>query len=71
MKAPVYTVDYANVDSLAGLLEKNAIDTIVSTMPVATPEVSAMEIGLVNAASKSGPTNRFIASQWAIPVPDL
>ncbi|KAJ5605150.1 hypothetical protein N7510_010304 [Penicillium lagena] len=68
--APVCVVNANDVDGLEKLLEENAIETIISTIPVATAEASAMEINLVRAASQSRPTKRFIASQWAIPVPN-
>ncbi|OIW25676.1 NAD(P)-binding protein [Coniochaeta ligniaria NRRL 30616] len=67
--APVIATDYTNIDALAHLLETNAVHTIVSALSLKTPSGSAAELNLIAAASKSSTTKRFIASDWAAPIP--
>jgi hypothetical protein len=53
------------VPSIAELLEKNNVDTIIST--VTSIQTVAPELALVAAADKSSTTKRFIPSIWGIP----
>ncbi|KAJ9614099.1 hypothetical protein H2200_002235 [Cladophialophora chaetospira] len=66
---PVLAADYANVESLARLLEDNNIHTVISAMSVRGPEEGASEINLVKAAAKSAATKRFIASEYGTLAP--
>ncbi len=61
-------MDYDDVDATAKSLELYNVHTIISAIAVATPEAFAAEMNLVKAASKSGSTKRFIASNWGVPL---
>ncbi|KAL6405334.1 putative nmra-like family protein [Ilyonectria robusta] len=63
-------VDYNNIDSVADVLESNGVHTVISAILVKDAESSASEIHLVRAASKSRPTKRFVASDYAAPIPE-
>ncbi|KAH6967592.1 hypothetical protein BKA56DRAFT_622467 [Ilyonectria sp. MPI-CAGE-AT-0026] len=63
-------VDYNNIDSVADVLESNGVHTVISAILVRDAESGASEINLVRAASKSRPTKRFVASDYAIPIPE-
>ncbi|KAK1763389.1 hypothetical protein QBC33DRAFT_550029 [Phialemonium atrogriseum] len=69
--APVIVVNYDDVDELTRVLENDNIHTVISTIPVMGPESGGPEINLVRAADKSGPTKRFISSDWSIPFPKM
>jgi hypothetical protein len=53
------------VPSIAELLEKNNVDTVIST--VTSVSTVAPELALISAADKSSTTKRFIPSIWGIP----
>ncbi|KAL6402763.1 hypothetical protein AUP68_14099 [Ilyonectria robusta] len=63
-------VDYNNIDSVADVLESNGVHTVISAILVKDAESGASEIHLVRAASKSRPTKRFVASDYAAPIPE-
>ncbi|KAI9839153.1 MAG: hypothetical protein M1819_003146 [Sarea resinae] len=69
-KAPVFALDYTDVDALVHVLEDNSVHTIISAMQVSTPESGAAEINLVKAATRSSHAKRFISSEWSAPTPD-
>ncbi|KAF5008664.1 hypothetical protein FDECE_5076 [Fusarium decemcellulare] len=68
---PVITVNYDDIDSLVDTLEKNDIHTIISAILVKDAESSGSEVALVRAASRSSVTKRFIASDYAAPIPEM
>jgi hypothetical protein len=55
---------------VADVLESNGVHTVISAILVKDDESSASEINLVRAASKSRPTKRFVASDYAAPIPE-
>ncbi|CEI70755.1 hypothetical protein FVEN_g763 [Fusarium venenatum] len=57
-------VDYTDIGKLAGVLEANNIETVISTIN-SLQDVSA-ELNLIQAAEKSAPTKRYIPSLWGI-----
>ncbi|KAF4427919.1 NAD(P)-binding protein, partial [Fusarium austroafricanum] len=65
----VHKVDYNDAASLLRVLEKHKIDTVISTILVKDDESSASEVALVKAAARSSTTKRFIASDYAAPIP--
>jgi NAD(P)-dependent dehydrogenase (short-subunit alcohol dehydrogenase family) len=62
--APFIAVDYTNADSLVKVLEKNKVDTVISTI-TSMGDVSA-EMSLIHAADRSTATKRYIPSIWGI-----
>ena len=62
-------MDYNDVEAVAKILESNNVHTVISTISVIAAEAGASEVKLVEAAAKSGPTKRFIASDWGVATP--
>ncbi|KAF2735549.1 NAD(P)-binding protein [Polyplosphaeria fusca] len=69
-EAPVVVVDYNDVEALTVVLEQHKVHTLISALMLMTPEAGAAETSLVKAAAASGPTKRFIASEWGGPSPE-
>lgn len=67
--APVTEVDYAEVDAVARLLEANDVHTVISAINLRSAEGGDAEVDLVAAAARSSTTKRFMASDWAAPIP--
>lgn len=67
--APVYAVDYNNVEQLVKTLETNRVHTVISTISMGDEAASKAELNLIEAASKASPTKRFVASSWGTPAP--
>ncbi|KAK0389982.1 hypothetical protein NLU13_3555 [Sarocladium strictum] len=63
--APILAVDYNDVSGLAEILEKNNIDTIIST--ISNPTGPEPEFALIDAGDKSVVTKRYIPAIWGIP----
>ncbi|KAH7303785.1 hypothetical protein B0I35DRAFT_364368 [Stachybotrys elegans] len=63
--ARIISLDYTDAAGLIEVLEKNRIDTIISTM--AYTEGSAAELALMHAAERSAVTKRLIPSIWGVP----
>ncbi|KAH7302982.1 hypothetical protein B0I35DRAFT_447459 [Stachybotrys elegans] len=63
--ARVISVDYTDAAGLVEVLEKNRIDTVISTM--AYTEGPAAELALMQAAERSAVTKRLIPSIWGVP----
>lgn len=57
-------IDYSNIDAIVRVLEENKIDTVISTLG-SEAGIDA-ELALIEAASKSSTTNRFIPSNWGL-----
>ena len=58
-------VDYNDPVALTEALEKNKVDTVISTLTsMAGP---GPELALINAADTSTVTKRFIPSLWGVP----
>jgi len=68
--APVFAVDYNDVEQLTKTLEENNVHTVISTIVMFDPAAAQAEINLVAAAAKSSPTKRFVASNWGNASPD-
>ncbi|RSL84649.1 hypothetical protein BHE90_006527 [Fusarium euwallaceae] len=64
--APIATVDYSNVDSIASILEESNIEIVISAVNNISGDNSS-EINLIHAAEKSKPTKRFIPSYFGTP----
>ncbi|OWY48760.1 NAD(P)-binding protein [Alternaria alternata] len=62
--AKVIAVDYTKPDSIARTLEENRIDTVISTL--GSMSGTDPEMALIEAANKSGITQRYIPSTWGI-----
>ncbi|KAI9663877.1 MAG: hypothetical protein M1821_007367 [Bathelium mastoideum] len=62
--SPVLVIDYGNVEHVTNLLESNNVHTVISTIAILDEASGKSELDLVNAATKSFTTKRFIASNW-------
>jgi hypothetical protein len=67
--APIIVVNYDDVGALTTVLESNNVHTVISTIQVMDMGSGGSEVNLVRAADISGPTKRFISSDWGIPFP--
>jgi uncharacterized protein YbjT (DUF2867 family) len=67
--APVFSIDYNNVEQLVKTLEKNNVHTVISTIIMMDPAATKAEVNVVAAAAKSSPTKRFVASNWGAASP--
>ncbi|PGH28099.1 hypothetical protein AJ80_00357 [Polytolypa hystricis UAMH7299] len=63
---PIVTVDYSNVESLVTVLEANKIGTVISTIAITTDDANASQLNLIEAATRSSATMRFIPSEFGI-----
>ncbi|GFG20810.1 hypothetical protein IFM5058_10787 [Aspergillus udagawae] len=63
---PIIPVDYSNVGSLGNVLEKNRIDTVISTVPISDASATDSQLNLIEAAIQSQCTKRFIPSEFGI-----
>lgn len=68
--APVFAVDYNDVEQLAKMLAENNVHTVISTIRVGDPAATKAEGNWVAAAANSLPTKRFIASNWGSVTPE-
>ncbi|EOO01025.1 putative -like family protein [Phaeoacremonium minimum UCRPA7] len=66
---PALQVDYTNVDSIREVLEKNAIDTVISCVNYEGDALSVAQLNLIKAATDSSTTKRFIPSTFGIAYP--
>ncbi len=64
LAAPLYVVDYSDIQGLTGLLTRQNVHTVISTISVMNEAASASEINLIKAAAKSPMTKRFVATGW-------
>ncbi|KAF4333740.1 nmra-like family [Fusarium beomiforme] len=62
-------VDYANVNQIRDVLEKNKVEVVISCLNVISPEASQAEVNLARVSASCNSTRRFIASQWSIKTP--
>ncbi|KAF2649202.1 NAD(P)-binding protein [Lophiostoma macrostomum CBS 122681] len=60
----VISADYSNVESIVKALEENKIDTVISTL--GSTFGTEPELALIEAASKSTATKRYIPSTWGL-----
>ncbi|PGG95147.1 hypothetical protein AJ79_08200 [Helicocarpus griseus UAMH5409] len=63
---PIIPVDYANVDSLTAVLEENKINVAISTILLTGEAQSTAQLNLIEAATRSYTTKRFIPSDFGI-----
>ncbi|KAH7020775.1 uncharacterized protein B0I36DRAFT_296210 [Microdochium trichocladiopsis] len=63
-------IDYSDVEAATRVLEENNIHTIVSALSFMPGNGDNYEDRLALAADASGPTKRFIASNWALGHPE-
>jgi len=68
--APVFAVDYNDIEQLTKTLDENNVHTVISTIVMMDPAAAKAEVNLVAAAAKSSPTKRFVASNWGAASPD-
>lgn len=68
--APVFAVDYTDVERLTKALEENNVHTVISTIVMMDPTAAKAEANFVEAAAKSSPTKRFVASNWGNASPE-
>lgn len=68
--APVFPVDYNDVEQLTKTLEENNVHTVISTIVMMDPAAAKAEANLVAAATKSSSTKRFVASNWGAASPE-
>ncbi|KAL2850086.1 NAD(P)-binding protein [Aspergillus pseudodeflectus] len=61
----IIVINYDDVPSITTVLEKNKVDTVISTLTSAAPV--SPDLALIAAADKSSTTKRFIPSIWAVP----
>ncbi|KAE8381935.1 hypothetical protein BDV26DRAFT_278354 [Aspergillus bertholletiae] len=61
--------DYNNIDQLVSVLEKNKIHTVICALSVEGDSLAKSQLNLIQAATQSQVTKRFIASGYAIPYP--
>lgn len=66
----VLPVDYSNIDHLVSVLEANQIDTVISAFAVEGDSLAMAQLNLIEAATRSKSTRRFIPSAFAIPYPE-
>jgi len=62
--APVYIVDYSDIQGVAELLARQNVHTVISTISVTSEAASAAEVNLIKAAAKSSTAKRFVATGW-------
>jgi hypothetical protein len=62
-------VDYSNVESISKVLESNNVHIVISALSVRSAVEGESEMNLARAAAKSGPTKRFIASEYGTRAP--
>lgn len=63
-EVPVLAVDYANVDSIAKVLESNQIHAVVSALMVIDETAGTAQINSIKAAARSAPTRQFVAIEY-------
>ncbi|ETS73721.1 hypothetical protein PFICI_14667 [Pestalotiopsis fici W106-1] len=66
--APTIHVDYSNVESLQKVLHDHNIDTVISTMSLFTEAEGVAQLNLIAAAENCQNTQRFVPSEWSIPL---
>jgi hypothetical protein len=66
MGVPIIPVDYSNIGSLRKVLEENRTDTVISTVPITDASASDFQLNLIEAATLSKSTKRFIPSDFGI-----
>lgn len=62
--AEILAIDYNDTDSIASILEKNNVDTVISTLGVRFG--NDPELALIQGSAKSNVTKRYIPSSWGI-----
>ncbi|KAF5600609.1 isoflavone reductase like P3 [Fusarium pseudoanthophilum] len=62
--ARILPIDYSDTDSVASLLEDNHVDIVIAALGGRTPP--EQELGLIQAATKSKATKRYIPSVWSV-----
>ncbi|KAF2129549.1 NAD(P)-binding protein [Dothidotthia symphoricarpi CBS 119687] len=68
--APVFAVDYDNIEQLTKTLDANDVHTVISTIMMIDPKAAQAEINMITAAGQSSSTKRFVASHWGNATPD-
>lgn len=64
--APVATVDYTDVDSIASVLDEAKVEIVISAVNNISGD-SSSEVNLIHAADKAKLTKRFIPSYFGTP----
>ncbi|KAM0330566.1 hypothetical protein ACHAQA_003513 [Verticillium albo-atrum] len=67
---PVVEVDYEDIQSLAEVLAKYEINTVISTLALHIKGVGEAQVNLIRAADKTEVTKRFVSSSWAVRAPE-
>ncbi|KAJ0122445.1 hypothetical protein J7T55_002958 [Diaporthe amygdali] len=68
--APVFNVDYSDVDALKSFLEEHNVHTVISAFGITATSLATSQLNLIKAADASSVTKRFIPSSFAIPYPE-
>lgn len=68
--APVFNVDYSDIDALKSFLEEHNIHTVISAFGITATSLATSQLNLIKAADRSSATKRFIPSSFAIPYPE-
>ncbi|KAH8647946.1 hypothetical protein BX600DRAFT_518347 [Xylariales sp. PMI_506] len=62
--APLFVVNYDDVEGTSRILADNNVHTVISTIQVGDETSSAAQVNLVKASAISDPTRRFVANDW-------
>ncbi|KAI5456181.1 hypothetical protein BGZ63DRAFT_435621 [Mariannaea sp. PMI_226] len=62
----VLAVNYSSPEDIAAILKINAIDTIVSCLPLHTEEDNQAQLNLIEGAAQSTTVTRFVPSEFGI-----
>ncbi|PWY89636.1 NmrA-like family protein [Aspergillus sclerotioniger CBS 115572] len=65
LKTRQVQINYNDVDSVAQVLDKHAIRTIISAISIYSDETSQSQLNLIQAAEKSTATKTFIPSEYS------
>lgn len=58
-------INYEDIPSMARVLERHNVHTIISAIGLVSDETSQSQLNLIEAAEKSASTKRFIPSEYS------
>ena len=59
-------VDYTKIENIKAVLEDNDINTVISALPINDDASGIAQLNLIQAASQSGCTQRFLPSEFGM-----
>ncbi|KAF9871596.1 NmrA-like family protein [Colletotrichum karsti] len=68
--APIYQVDYSDIEALKSFLEEHDIHTVISAFGITATSLATSQLNLIRAADQSSATKRFIPSSFAMRYPE-